>query len=222
MPRRRLQHIYDMARTKSACEGGDNADKNLDPLTGDSEDMIKHTVRQTTPLIIIIATPPSLNSHTHTPNDHTLPVQVSSGCGRFQPKYRKTGLELTAEWTDKKRNDDSQEKKMVLTAERVLEVFRNISDEVCVIMGLDPKFARPDWMIVTVVPVPPLPVRPAVVMHGTARNQVCVCVWRGWGLDVCMLGIRLPVYIAIYRHMYMCVHVGVDMHVGWDMYVHAC
>jgi hypothetical protein len=40
---------------------------------------------------------------------------------------------------------------------------------------MNPKFARPDWMIVTVLPVPPLPVRPAVVMHGSAKNQVCVC-----------------------------------------------
>lgn len=40
---------------------------------------------------------------------------------------------------------------------------------------MDPKFARPDWMIVTSLPVPPLCVRPAVVMYGSARNQVCLC-----------------------------------------------
>lgn len=100
-------------------------------------------------------------------------MQVTSGCGRYQPKIRKTGLELTAEWPEKRRNDDSQERKIVLTAERVLEIFKNISEEHCVVLGMDPKFARPDWMIVTVLPVPPLPVRPAVVMHGSARNQVC-------------------------------------------------
>lgn len=44
-------------------------------------------------------------------------------------------------------------------------------DEECFILGMDPKFARPDWMIVTVLPVPPLPVRPAVVMYGAAKNQ---------------------------------------------------
>lgn len=44
-------------------------------------------------------------------------------------------------------------------------------DEECFILGMDPKFARPDWMIVTVLPVPPLAVRPAVVMHGSAKNQ---------------------------------------------------
>lgn len=79
-------------------------------------------------------------------------------------------MELLAEW--KHVNEDSQERKMTLSAERVLEVFKNISDEDCRVLGLDPRFARPDWMIATVMPVPPLAVRPAVVMHGSARNQV--------------------------------------------------
>lgn len=37
--------------------------------------------------------------------------------------------------------------------------------------GMDPRFARPDWMIAQVLPVPPLAVRPAVVTFGSARNQ---------------------------------------------------
>ena len=61
---------------------------------------------------------------------------------------------------------------LALTADRVYEIFKRISDEECELLGMNPKFARPDWMIVTVLPVPPLPVRPAVVMNGTARNQV--------------------------------------------------
>jgi DNA-directed RNA polymerase II subunit RPB1 len=76
---------------------------------------------------------------------------------------------MNAEW--KHVNEDDQEKKMVVTAERVLEIFKHISDEECFVMGMDPKFARPDWMIISVLPVPPLPVRPAVVMYGSARNQ---------------------------------------------------
>jgi len=35
------------------------------------------------------------------------------GCGRFQPKYRRLGLELTAEW--KHVNEDTNEKKITLT-----------------------------------------------------------------------------------------------------------
>jgi DNA-directed RNA polymerase beta' subunit len=38
-------------------------------------------------------------------------------------------------------------------------------------MGLSARFARPDWLICQVLPVPPLPVRPAVVTFGSARNQ---------------------------------------------------
>ncbi|XP_035714876.1 DNA-directed RNA polymerase II subunit RPB1 isoform X2 [Folsomia candida] len=91
------------------------------------------------------------------------------GCGRYQPRIRKIGIELFAEW--KHVNEDDQEKKMVVTAERVLEIFKHVSDEECLVMGMDPKYARPDWMIISVLPVPPLPVRPAVVMYGSARNQ---------------------------------------------------
>jgi DNA-directed RNA polymerase II subunit RPB1 len=36
---------------------------------------------------------------------------------------------------------------------------------------MDPSYSRPDWMIITVMPVPPLCVRPSVVMFGTARSQ---------------------------------------------------
>ena len=107
------------------------------------------------------------------------------GCGRYQPNIRRLGLELTAEW--KHVNEDTQEKKISLTAERVYEILRHISDEECYIMGMDSKYARPDWMICTVVPVPPLAVRPAVVMFGSARNQVrhssSLLPWVLWHLD---------------------------------------
>lgn len=43
MPKRRLQHVYDMARTKSVCEGGDSADKNQD-MMGDEETALKQSV----------------------------------------------------------------------------------------------------------------------------------------------------------------------------------
>ena len=70
-------------------------------------------------------------------------------------------------------NDDTQERKIVLTAERVLEIFKRVSDEDCLAMGLDPVYSRPDWLIATVLPVPPLSVRPAVIMSGSGKSQVC-------------------------------------------------
>jgi DNA-directed RNA polymerase II subunit RPB1 len=69
-------------------------------------------------------------------------------------------------------NEDTQEKKIELTAERVLEVFKGISDEEIEILGMDIKYARPEWMIITVLPVAPLSVRPSVVMGGSGlRSQ---------------------------------------------------
>uniref|UniRef100_A0A8D9ELQ4 DNA-directed RNA polymerase subunit n=1 Tax=Cacopsylla melanoneura TaxID=428564 RepID=A0A8D9ELQ4_9HEMI len=103
------------------------------------------------------------------PNSLQNKKQGHGGCGRYQPNIRRAGLDLTAEW--KHVNEDSQEKKIPLTGERVLEILKHITDEESIILGMDPKFARPDWMLVTVLPVPPLSVRPAVVMHGSARNQ---------------------------------------------------
>ena len=58
-----------------------------------------------------------------------------------------------------------------LTGKRVYEILKNISDEDCRLLGLDPKFARPDWMMITVLPVPPPHVRPAIEMDSTGRCE---------------------------------------------------
>ena len=47
------------------------------------------------------------------------------GCGHYQPKIKRVGLELFAEW--KHVNEDTQEKKITLAAERVYEIFKHIS-----------------------------------------------------------------------------------------------
>ena len=41
-------------------------------------------------------------------------------------------------------------------AERVLAMFKAIPDSICHTMGMDPRHARPDWMILTVLPIPPM------------------------------------------------------------------
>ncbi|CAF4965887.1 unnamed protein product, partial [Rotaria magnacalcarata] len=90
-------------------------------------------------------------------------------CGRPQPKYRRSGLDLSIEW--KEAPDENQERKTKLSAERVLSIFKAIPDQVCHLLGMDPRHARPDWMIITVLPVPPMCVRPSVLVFGTARSQ---------------------------------------------------
>ncbi|KAL8559172.1 DNA-directed RNA polymerase II subunit RPB1 [Nucella lapillus] len=91
------------------------------------------------------------------------------GCGYFQPKVKRAGLEITAKW--KQTNSENQEKKAVFSAEQVLQIFRNISAEDCAMLGMDPRHSRPEWLIITALPVPPLSVRPSVLMFGSARSQ---------------------------------------------------
>lgn len=58
-----------------------------------------------------------------------------------------------------------------LQPEVVLRAFQRITDEDCRKLGFDPIHARPEWMICTVLFVPPLTVRPSVVMDDQQRME---------------------------------------------------
>ncbi len=60
-------------------------------------------------------------------------------------------------------------KRQELTAERAHEILKRVSDEDCRALGFNPKYARPDWMVLTAFPVPPPAVRPSVMMDGVNR-----------------------------------------------------
>ena len=55
--------------------------------------------------------------------------------------------------------------------ELVLRCFERITDKHVELLGFNPKFSRPDWMICTVLAVPPLTVRPSVVMDDNQRSE---------------------------------------------------
>jgi DNA-directed RNA polymerase beta' subunit len=55
--------------------------------------------------------------------------------------------------------------------EMVLRAFSRITNEDCKRLGFDPKYSRPEWMICTVLAVPPLTVRPSVVMDDHQRME---------------------------------------------------
>lgn len=93
----------------------------------------------------------------------------NTGCGAYQPKITRIGIGLVGNW--KKINDRDQPSKLEISAEHVWEIFKNITDEDCQILGLSSKYSRPDWMIITVIPVPPLSVRPAILTYGSVKNQ---------------------------------------------------
>lgn len=82
------------------------------------------------------------------------------GCGARRPKISKEGiLKIGMEWPDLSAEEG---KKQIFSAEDVLRILKRISDTDIDILGFHKKFNRPEWMICTVLPVPPPAVRPSV------------------------------------------------------------
>ncbi len=103
----------------------------------------------------------------------------SVGCNARQPtKYNKEGpMKIVAEWKDKSSDkvaltEDAVTKVvMEFTAEDVLRIFKRISEEDMEIMGFNPRWNRPEWMICTVLPVPPPAVRPSIIEENGQRRE---------------------------------------------------
>ena len=88
-------------------------------------------------------------------------------CNGYQPKYTKVGLHIEAEYSEQMESvPNSGDRKQFLSASKAVEIFRRMRDEDCKALGLDVTWARPEWLVVQVLPVPPLHVRPSVNMGG--------------------------------------------------------
>ena len=102
------------------------------------------------------------------------PKHDHGGCGNRQPQIRREGLKLTGTWKAEKgdeENDGQQAEKKPITPQMALNIFRHISNEDIKKMGLSNDYARPEWMIITVLPVPPPPVRPSISVDGSGQGM---------------------------------------------------
>jgi DNA-directed RNA polymerase II subunit RPB1 len=85
-------------------------------------------------------------------------------CGATMPRFSKNGMVITVIYPDDMETiPGNGQRRQELSASKVYDIFRQISDEDVVKLGFDPKWARPEWMLVSVLPVPPPHVRPTVV-----------------------------------------------------------
>lgn len=75
-------------------------------------------------------------------------------------------MKIMAEFDASAEIEDNMDRKRAILAETVYNIFRRISDDDCRLLGLNPEYARPDWFILTVLPVPPPHVRPSITMNG--------------------------------------------------------
>lgn len=58
-----------------------------------------------------------------------------------------------------------------LTASEVRERLETIPEEDYIFIGINPKVARPEWMVLTVLPVPPVTVRPSITLETGERSE---------------------------------------------------
>ncbi|MCK4756976.1 MAG: DNA-directed RNA polymerase subunit A' [Thermoplasmata archaeon] len=58
-----------------------------------------------------------------------------------------------------------------LTPKEVRERLERIPDEDLTPLGLNPEVSRPEWMILTVLPVPPVTVRPSITLESGDRSE---------------------------------------------------
>ena len=146
-PKKRLQAILKICQGMKRCNGGFDLDEEAIVgedalLKGDSTDL-------------------------------DLTKRSSSGCGNLLPQYRvEDGFKVLITFPeDSDVIEGEQDRKKVLSAARIHEILKRVSDDDCRALGFDPVYARPDWFVVTVLAVPPPAVRPSVTFKGSARSS---------------------------------------------------
>ena len=93
------------------------------------------------------------------------------GCGALRPTkfHKENAMKIIAEWKDKKKEVDKVMQEF--TADDILKIFKRITEREMEMMGFNPKWNRPEWMICTVLPVPPPAVRPSIIEENGQRRE---------------------------------------------------
>jgi len=94
-------------------------------------------------------------------------------CQGIQPKITKVALSLEGEFPEGAATGGASmgDSKQFLSGATMVKLLRQVNEEEMVLMGLDPIHSRPDWLLVQVLPVPPLHVRPSVTMGAGAMSS---------------------------------------------------
>jgi DNA-directed RNA polymerase II subunit RPB1 len=110
---------------------------------------------------------------------------TEDGCGSRQPsKYHEVPVhKIHAEWKDLAlpegvaapegavEKDGKISMMMPLEPEYVHRLLRRITDEDVEFMGFSRHWCRPDWLMCTVLPIPPPQVRPSVMQDNNQRSE---------------------------------------------------
>ena len=97
-------------------------------------------------------------------------IKICYNCSRIQPKYSKNGINLQQVFSIE---EDSKQKefKKNISAQKVLNIFKNMKDSDIELLGLSSEFSRPEALIIEVLPVPPPCIRPSVKYSTNMRSE---------------------------------------------------
>lgn len=170
-PETRLRKIHERCKGKHKCTMGDITEMTrfLDDLQGPSSGENENNIN---------IKPENLgNGNGMNDNDNenvvhnadgtTTSISRSSelkGCGSSLPRYQRRGMQIEIEYPeDMEQIPGSGDRRgQMITPEKVYQILKNISDHDCETLGLNVKYCRPEWMLISALPVPPPHVRPSV------------------------------------------------------------
>jgi DNA-directed RNA polymerase II subunit RPB1 len=96
--------------------------------------------------------------------------ESDDGCGAKQPdKFKLEGMDgIFATWS-KLNTDNDAVKTQHFTVERVQSILQKILNEDINILGFSEDWCRPEWLICSILPIPPPAVRPSVKQDDSQR-----------------------------------------------------
>ncbi|NHJ40788.1 MAG: DNA-directed RNA polymerase subunit A' [Asgard group archaeon] len=93
-------------------------------------------------------------------------------CPHCQSQQIKIKLEKpTTFYEEKKIGKSKIADRKKLSPSDVRDRLERITDEDCQLLGIDSEFARPEWMVLTVLPVPPVAMRPSITLESSIRSE---------------------------------------------------
>jgi DNA-directed RNA polymerase subunit A' len=105
-----------------------------------------------------------INPKKHDDNE----LQGCYHCGEFQHKVR---LEKPTTYYEEYETAQGNKVNDKLTALDVLNRLKAIPDDDALLLGVDTNHARPEWMVLEVLPVPPVCVRPSITLDSGIRSE---------------------------------------------------
>lgn len=94
------------------------------------------------------------------------------GCGsRLHTNVVKDGtnfMKIMLEWN---KGTGNEKETLEILPEDVLRVLKRISEDDMFLLGFNPQWNRPEWLITTMLPVPPPAVRPSIIEESGQRRE---------------------------------------------------